>query len=126
MVLPRCLDQNLCEQLKQRWILQGAPLVEHLRAGLGVTEIDALTSPLGLRIPIEARRWWGWHDGAGGGTDPLLGKLGPGREFLSLSQAVDEYEQRRRMAVDAAAHARRSGVSDMADRTGGGIQAGSP
>jgi hypothetical protein len=44
-----------------------------------------------------------------------LGKLGPGREFLSLSQAVDEYEQRRRMAVDAAAHARHSGLSDMAD-----------
>jgi hypothetical protein len=56
--------------------------------------MDALTEPLGIVLPEEARVWWGWHDG----TDPLFidpiqgekfAMLAPGRIFLSLGHAVE-------------------------------------
>ena len=37
--------------------------MERLEPGLAGEEMDALTAPLGLRLPTEARLWWGWHDG---------------------------------------------------------------
>ena len=64
--------------------------------------MEALIEPLGLRLPTEARRWWGWHDGATLGGYAVSRELGPGRQFLSLSSAVEEYQQRRRLSVQAA------------------------
>jgi hypothetical protein len=82
------LDQNLLDELESRWRRQGAAIVERLRPGLTKTEMDVVTEPLGIRLPREARRWWGWHDGA---TDerPFSGyQLGPGRNFQSLEESV--------------------------------------
>jgi hypothetical protein len=98
---PRMLDIGLCEQLERRWISQGAPLAGRLRPGLTERQMDELTEPLGLRLPVEARLWWGWHDGAAVGRYSVSRELGPAREFLSLSAAVEHYEQRRRMAAQA-------------------------
>jgi hypothetical protein len=32
------------------------------RPRLADEEMDVLTAPLGLRLPCEARVWWGWHE----------------------------------------------------------------
>jgi hypothetical protein len=74
-------------RLRRVWAAQGAPLVERLRPGLSMERIDELTRPLGLRLPVEARTWWGWHDG----VDVELGiayELGPSLAFLPLDRAV--------------------------------------
>jgi hypothetical protein len=87
------LDIGLCEQLELRWISQGALLAGRLRPGLTEIQMDALTEPLGLRLPVEAQLWWGWHDGAADGGYAISRELGPGRQFLSLSAAVEHYER---------------------------------
>lgn len=77
----------------------GDPLVSAFRPGLTPAEIDRVMEPLGLQLPVEARMWWGWHDGVAGPGPDLFGI---GRPF-TLSEAVDEYFVRRdRYAVEAA------------------------
>jgi hypothetical protein len=49
----------------------GAPIVDHLQPGLSDEQMDELTAPLGLSLPVEARRWWGWHDG----VDPASARI---------------------------------------------------
>lgn len=68
-------------------------VLDHLRPGLTDAEMDALTRPLGIVLPEEARVWWGWHDGTDPiSVDPIRGgqfaMLAPGRIFLSLGRAV--------------------------------------
>lgn len=79
------LNRELLEELEGRWELQGVPVKPH--PGLEEREIDAMTSPLGLRLPVEARTWWGWQNGASGAL------FGPGRTLLSLENAIELYEQ---------------------------------
>ena len=57
------LTVDLLEQLAERWRRQRAPITEALSPGLDEEEMDALIAPLGLSLPVEARVWWGWHDG---------------------------------------------------------------
>jgi hypothetical protein len=82
------LTADLLETLETGWARQSAPVMEHLRPGLSPERIDDLTAPLGLRLPVEARIWWGWHDG----VDVRLGprtELGPSLPFLPLEAAID-------------------------------------
>lgn len=90
------LSIELLLELEARWRSQGAPIADHLRPGLNDREIDEATRPLGLRLPTEARIWWGWHDGASlrpNTTSDTSRLLGPGREYLPLLDAVALYEQ---------------------------------
>jgi cell wall assembly regulator SMI1 len=60
-------------------------------------QMSATLSPLGLGLPVEARVWWGWHDGANG--QGLRKPLAPvGGRLLSLAQAVDAYKLFKRSA----------------------------
>jgi hypothetical protein len=82
----RLLTEHLLEELAERWRALRAPIADSLRPGLSDAEMDALVSPLGLRLPHEARVWWGWHDG----TDSDLLSHGIGNQIvpLRLAQAV--------------------------------------
>lgn len=53
-----------------------------------------ILEPLPLRLPLEARRWWGWHDGVALPREALAveRELGPYREFIPLAEAVKIYE----------------------------------
>jgi hypothetical protein len=100
------LDGPLLVALESRWRGQGWPGLERRRRGLREKEIDAATSPLGLRLPLEARRWWGWHDGLSVAPDMPrkdheLG--GPGFVYLTLADAVDVYTRMRGIAKELAA-----------------------
>jgi hypothetical protein len=59
----RLLSTRRLAQLEDRWRNMGAPIVDHLQPGLSDKVMDELTAPLGLRLPHEARVWWGWHNG---------------------------------------------------------------
>ncbi len=97
------LSPELLDQLDRQWRLQRAPVVEHLQPGLADDEIDALVEPLGVRLPVEARTWWGWHDGAR--TDGGLSRrrtIGAGFEYLPLAEAVEQYRLCREAAAQVA------------------------
>lgn len=51
---------RLVDALRQ----QGAPVVDRLAPGLSDREMDELTAPLDIRLPEEARTWWGHCNGA--------------------------------------------------------------
>jgi hypothetical protein len=88
------LTQGLLSQLADAWTAQGTPIAGRLAPGLSDDEMDELTAPLGLRLPVEARVWWGWHDGApwrpGGELTPER-SIGPGVEYMPLRDAVKDY-----------------------------------
>ena len=64
--------------------------------------MDAATEAIGLRLPLEARRWWGWHDGAApSATDGPAAQLGPGKSFLPLGDVVKECETARQVQRQA-------------------------
>jgi hypothetical protein len=92
--MPRMLMVDQLAQLELRWVKLGlVGVLDHLRPGLTDAEMDALTEPLGIVLPEEARVWWGWHDGTNPLViDPIQGEkfamLAPGRIFLPLSNAV--------------------------------------
>jgi cell wall assembly regulator SMI1 len=99
---PPMLDEQLLKQLKRRWKEQGAPIAAALRPGLTDDEMDRLTSPIGLRLPREARRWWGWHDGASPqipGRD-VAAEIGPRMAFLPLADAVSECRRIRALLME--------------------------
>jgi hypothetical protein len=48
-------------------------------------------APLGLRLPGEARLWWGWHDGAETGL--ISHGIGNGIVPLRLAHAAEQYGQ---------------------------------
>jgi hypothetical protein len=90
---PPLLDDAILTELERRWRDQGAFVAHALRPGLIDAEMDRLTSSVGLRLPGEARRWWGWHDGAEPQYPGVVTELGPQRAFLSLAEAVTECQR---------------------------------
>jgi hypothetical protein len=80
------LSIDLLEAVRDRWQQDGAPTADALRPGLTDAEMDDLTAPLDLRLPLEARTLWGWHDGAELGLNVRW--IGRGWEPLPLSRAV--------------------------------------
>ena len=98
---PRMLTVDQFTQLKLRWEKLGlVGVLNDLRPGLTDAEMDALTEPLGIVLPEEARVWWGWHDGTDPHfIDPIQGgkfaMLAPGRIFLSLGDGVKQCQSLR-------------------------------
>ena len=86
----------MLELLADHWRRQGAPIAESLRPGLTENEMEELLGPLGLRLPREARMWWGWHDGASG--EGSARAIGPPVAFVPLVSAVEMYEELRAVA----------------------------
>jgi len=98
------LDEALLEELGARWRDQRAPIAERLQPGLSDGEMDALTAPVGLHLPAEARIWWGWHDGVPADPSGLMVYRqigGAGLPYLPLADAVTEYRRRRALAAES-------------------------
>ncbi len=84
---------------------QGAQIADVLEPGLSEHDIDdAVMDAVGLRLPVEARTWFSWHNG----TRPLtLADGRPGAAYLptgftvmSLAQAIDDCQSSRMIARD--------------------------
>jgi hypothetical protein len=96
------LTSELLTALEQQWVHVGAPVVAHLRPGLSDEEMDAVTAPLALELPTEARAWWGWHDGVV--PDDVHWEsereVVPGLPFVPLAEAVQRCMRWREIARD--------------------------
>ncbi|HWS34033.1 MAG TPA: SMI1/KNR4 family protein [Actinoplanes sp.] len=81
------------ERLRAAWRSQGAPVADHLNPGLDDAALDDAETSSGLLLPVEMRRWWGWHDGvrrrvAGTALGPES-RVGAGSwDLLSLDEAL--------------------------------------
>lgn len=99
----RLLDSDLLTRLEAGWKNHAASIVDHLAPGLTDEEMSEITAPLGLSLPLEARAWWGWHDGVpwrpDGGATPERA-LGPGLEYMPLRDAVEGYLLDRRIFTE--------------------------
>lgn len=94
------LSREQLNTLLRCWEELQLPVVEQLRPGLEMREIDARTSTLGLTLPEEARLWWTWQDGAtDAGAEPTSRYIGPGLPLLSLDEAVSLYARLREEAA---------------------------
>ena len=98
---PPLLTLDQLDRLEDHWRRQEAPILEHLRPGLSDDEMDSLTDPLGLRLPTEARTWWGWRGGADIAADrPQSYLMSPDRIFYTVEHAVEQYRSARRLWED--------------------------
>jgi len=88
------LGADLLARLEAAWAAQGAPALALLAPGLTDDEMSEIVSPLGLHLPLEARIWWGWHDGAhwrpNNERTPERA-LGPSLQYMPLRDAVEDY-----------------------------------
>lgn len=79
--------------LGEQWVRLGAPISDVLAPGISPVEVDALTEPLGLRVPVELKVLWEWHNGSQaeprGADDYSIGH--GGYEFLSVQDALQQY-----------------------------------
>jgi len=98
------LSFELLEELRESWQRQGAPIASSLAPGLDPREIDDLTQSVGVRLPVEPRTWWAWHDGVPPSQGLQRRQLGPGQEYACLAEAVDWHGTRREIAADLAEH----------------------
>jgi hypothetical protein len=87
------LDGELLAGLEARWRGLGVALLDGLRPGLPMEDMHGLAEPLGLRLPAEARTWWGWHDGVRGRVPSRMN--GADWAFLPLESALAETAWRR-------------------------------
>ena len=80
----------------------GAPIAENLAAGASDNQLDLLAAPLGIRLPLELRRWWGWHDGVPFDPNTLAVDrlIGPLFQFIGLEEAVRVSEENRANAIE--------------------------
>lgn len=88
--MARLLDTALLAELEATWQEAGAQIADVLAPGLSDGQIDELMAPTGLRLPDEARRWWGWHNGV---TEKARHGWDIGRQilFFSLSEALEDF-----------------------------------
>lgn len=90
---------NLLARLEEHWRAVDAPVVGLLRPGLSAAEVDEATAPLGLRLPLEARTLFGWHDGTTFAPG-VRRDIGPAFAFMPLQWQVEQCQQWRRFAAD--------------------------
>lgn len=95
------LSRDMLDRFEGLLRVHDAPLSELLRPGLSTEQMDEITTTIGLRLPVEARTWWGWHDGAESQENERLRDFGPGI-LLSLDEAVQRWRMRRQVAIDCA------------------------
>jgi hypothetical protein len=97
------LTLKLLTRLEEAWAAQGALIAGNDTPGLSDDEMDEITAALGLSLPLEARVWWGWHDGVPwrpSGEPTPERELGPGIQYLPLRDAVADYLMDRQIFTD--------------------------
>jgi cell wall assembly regulator SMI1 len=97
---PARLTEAMLDELAMRWRQQGAAILHSLRPGLSEQAIEASVSGLGLSLPIEARVWWGWHDGTESTVNAYA--IGLDTVYLQLGRAAELYGEQRDVALQVA------------------------
>jgi cell wall assembly regulator SMI1 len=95
--MSRILSRDMLGSLEGLLVAQQTDTLDSLAEGASEQRMQALTEPLGVRLPIEARAWWGWHDGSPSWILPGLG-------LMSIERAIERYQWRRRTAEEFVQH----------------------
>ncbi len=99
------LTPGLLAALRECWQRVHAPIAAVVKPGIDEAEIDRLTAPLGLTLPVEARVWWRELDvrlpDRAAGEDAHM--TGAGWSFMRLDDAVRDAIRLREMAAQVAA-----------------------
>jgi cell wall assembly regulator SMI1 len=102
----RMLDASLQRRLEDLWRSLDAPILEHLQPGLTDAQMDALTEPLGISLPREARAWWAWQNGVSKADGAEFGwhvrQVGCGISLISLEESITNYHRIRALALTLA------------------------
>ncbi len=95
---PPVLDAGMLTDYEARLKALGVPL-DGLARGVASEEMATTLAPLGLTLPGEARVWWGRHNGSPGDyrSKPYAP---PGEKFLSLSEAVETFNEYRGIVME--------------------------
>jgi cell wall assembly regulator SMI1 len=101
-------------ELEKLWRDIKIPAVEFLAEPASKADLDGITLVTGCSPPSEAYSWWRWHNGLARipDADASAYEIGPGYRLLSLTEAVDEYRSRRRVAADLAADRKNGATPD--------------
>jgi cell wall assembly regulator SMI1 len=99
---PLLVSESQLDALERELADQQAVVVAHLRPGLSDDEMDELCAPFGLVLPVEARLWYAWHDGAEG-EGQYLGRSISGWRPMPLRMAIADIEQTRRTDAEVQA-----------------------
>jgi cell wall assembly regulator SMI1 len=102
------LGSALLDALDERWRRYCPALLARLSPGLTGQEIEGATRPLGVRLPLEARLWWQWHDGVPAERVRFANErvcAGPGFAYLPLREAIERYDMMRELAERLASDA---------------------
>lgn len=91
----RKLTPDLLAQFERRLVERGIEQLDAVAPGLADAEMDALMETTALRLPAEARVWWGWRNGS-------VAEVAPTYYLITLTTAIDEYRKRREMALQLA------------------------
>lgn len=96
------LDSSLIDRLIATLRVQGAPMVDHLNAGLSDDEMNALVAPLGISLPDEARVWWHYANGVTNANGvppdaPSSIDLSPSWSWAPLEEIVAECREMRQI-----------------------------
>jgi cell wall assembly regulator SMI1 len=95
---------SMLDRLAEFWRDQGAPIAGRLRPGLTDAQLDLVQSRFDVELPVEARTWWGWHDGAEPGPDPVQSYMTPHLIFLSAESSLAFASRFRAEFPDPPAH----------------------
>ena len=97
---PRLLGDDLLARLESTLRSLGVPWLDSMSPGLSNAQIDQAMAPLGLEAPLEARRWWHWHDGVEVDEEEShrARSIGPRFEFLPMWSALESHEWQEELA----------------------------
>jgi hypothetical protein len=98
------LDESLLDGLVAALRAQGAPIVDHLNAGIADAELDVLTAPLGIKLPAEARAWWRYANGVPRSAPLSSVGLSASRWWAPLEEIVHECREMREIASEGVPH----------------------
>jgi cell wall assembly regulator SMI1 len=78
----------------------GVPIKDVFAPGLSEPEMAAAVAALPLELSLEARVWWGWHNGILDGEGLYRGLIAPGTYLRSLEQAIRDHDENRALAEE--------------------------
>jgi cell wall assembly regulator SMI1 len=94
------LDESILYDFAERLRERGVPAITAAQPGLDYDSIEQAATQLELTLPVEARIWWGWHNGVSSTAPTGSREIGPTRVWLPIEEALAECVRIRHMIAD--------------------------
>lgn len=100
---PPLLGEPILQSFEATLLSTGAPISEMFLPGIDRKKQRKQTKALDLKLPIEAKVWWEWHDGAKTTRQvPFGAYFGPRFYALSVKEATHRYREELKSAKQIA------------------------